>query len=67
MIKLNKYIKVLQSMTGKCLTVSSPNRSIQGSLWGPSKETDLRKAAHEVSQSLWVRTLQLLDYLKALV
>lgn len=34
---------------------------------GDFQEPDLRKTAHEVSQSLWVRTLQLLDNLKILV
>lgn len=34
---------------------------------GLLKEPDLRKAAHEMSQSLWVWTLKLLDNLKALV
>lgn len=30
-------------------------------------KSDLRKAAHEVSQSLWIWALQLLDNLKTLV
>lgn len=62
--KVNAFSQRLHWISGSCreekkivITIASSNH----------KQSDLCEPAHKVSQSLWIRTLQLLDNLETLV